>query len=224
MLEQIQRALPRAAALGVFLLLVLTGLWGIDFGRHWDEKTQFDLVISSLKSGVFLPGWYKYPSVTYWLTLVGLFRYLILALSHAGGDWHIIQEHLLSVADTPAYHLQVRAVFLIVSALAVLWTYWQVVAQGRSKWEGGLAAAFLGLSWEVAYHARWIAPDTVLMQFGALALLLSTWAVRHPGETRWIRWAAGAAGLACGTKYPGGLLLLPVLIAAYHGQGRKERG
>lgn len=31
----------------------------------------------------------------------------------------------------------------------------------------------------------------------------------------WLRFAAISAGLACGTKYPGGLLFLPVLVAAW---------
>jgi len=58
----------------------------------------------------------------------------------------------------------------------------------------------------------------VLMQFGGLTALLSTLALRQPQRRGWLYGAAIAAGLACGTKYPGGLLLAPVLVAAYSAQ------
>jgi 4-amino-4-deoxy-L-arabinose transferase-like glycosyltransferase len=52
------------------------------------------------------------------------------------------------------------------------------------------------------------------MQFGALTLFLCIKALREPGRARWLVAASVAAGLGCGTKYPGGLLLVPVLLAA----------
>src|SRR5438067_11304255 len=51
--------------------LIATGLWGIDFGYHWDEVFHSDAVIRSLDRGRPLPGWYLYPSVSYWLNLAG---------------------------------------------------------------------------------------------------------------------------------------------------------
>jgi hypothetical protein len=81
--------------------------------------------------------------------------------------------------------------------------------------EALLAACFLAFSWEVAYHLRWIATDGMLMQFGALTVLLampSHLRTRGPG---WLYLAAVVAGLGMGTKYPGGSLLIPVLVAGY---------
>lgn len=115
-------------------------------------------------------------------------------------------------------HLRVRFVFLVVSALGILWVYLAVL-WWRDSWPEALAAAsILGFSWEVAYHARWITPDALLMSFGALTLLCSVMASRR-GEAEggfrgWLSAAAVSAGVATGTKYPGGLLFLPVLVAA----------
>jgi 4-amino-4-deoxy-L-arabinose transferase-like glycosyltransferase len=205
----------------IFLFQLATGWWGIDYGYHWDEKQQFLLVEGTLDTGVLLPGWYKYPSITYWLSLAGLAPHLILAYPQANGDLHALTEHLQKVIWTQAYLLQVRTIFLVISGLTILWVYLQPIAQGRSWLEGLVAAALLGFSWEVAYHSRWLAPDAVLMQFGGLTALLSTLALRRPHRRGWLSVAAIAAGLACGTKYPGGLLLAPVLVAAYSTQAGK---
>lgn len=78
-----------------------------------------------------------------------------------------------------------------------------------------MAACFLAFSWEVAYHIRWIATDGILMQFGALTLLCTMVAYLNPDGARWLYLAAGAAGLGMGTKYPGGLLLVPVMVAGF---------
>lgn len=200
-----------------FLILVLTGQWGIDFGYHWDEKFQIILVQQTLESGVLIPGWYQYPSVSYWMCLIGTTPHLLAAL-RITSEWHAIVQHLQLVVNTPAYHLQLRTIFLGVSSLAVLWTGLQAFAMGRRWLEALAAASFLGLSWELAYHARWIAPDAVLMQFGALTMLFALQAARQPQRRGWLTFAAIAAGLGCGVKYPGGLLVLPVLIAAYQSQ------
>ena len=58
------------------------------------------------------------------------------------------------------------------------------------------------------------------MQFGALTLLFALQAVRQPQRRGWLALAAVAAGLGCGAKYPGGLLILPVLVAAYQSQSQ----
>ena len=65
----------RAAWL-LFLLPLTWFLWtgarGIDYGEHWDEGFQVQLVQRSVAEETLLPGWYNYPSVTYWLALASL--------------------------------------------------------------------------------------------------------------------------------------------------------
>ena len=90
---------------------------------------------------------------------------------------------------------------------ALVW-HWR-----RSRAEAIFAAGLLGFSWEFAYHARWIAPDALLLQFAALTLFALFRAVHAADGRNWLYVASVAAGLACGTKYPGGLLMAPVGVA-----------
>ncbi|MDQ3753208.1 MAG: glycosyltransferase family 39 protein, partial [Acidobacteriota bacterium] len=119
--------------------------------------------------------------------------------------------------------MRLRAIFLVITSLSVLWIYVLVVVW-RGAWvEALLAGLFLALSWEVAYHLRWVATDGMLMQFGALTLLCVMLSRVRPLNGRfWLQLAAVAAGLGCGTKYPGGLLFIPVLVAGYLHWDRKS--
>jgi len=206
------------AALGVCVPLAVflsTGLQGIDFGFHWDEEKILVLVRQTLQSGLFLPRWYRYPSFSYWLSLTALLPHVRAAVQQVGWDGHALLAHLLLVVETPAFFLQMRKVFLLVSSLTAVWVYIQGAVRRRGWGEALLAAGLVALSWEAAYHSRWIAPDALMMQFGALTLLLVTLALEKPEQRGWLAAAALSAGLACSTKYPGGLLLLPVLAAAF---------
>ena len=199
-----------------FTILYVTGVLGIDFGLHWDEDKLIALVEQTIKNGIFLPHWYKYPSISFWLSFGALLPHIQGAVALVGLEIHALYAHLHQVIQTQAFLLQTRQVFLLVSSLSVLWVFGAVLSFKRSRWEALCAACLLGLSWEVAYHARWIAPDAVMMQFAALMILFLALAWR--GSRLWLLAAAIAGGLACGTKYPAGLLLLPLLLTAYRVQ------
>ena len=83
---------------------------------------------------------------------------------------------------------------------------------GGSRGRPTAAAACVGLSWEYAYHARWVANDCLLTQFAALALYMLA-LYRRSRRPGWIYAAAVAVGLGTGAKFPGVTLLLPVLAA-----------
>src|SRR5690606_8384508 len=110
--------------------------------------------------------------------------------------------------------LRVRTIFLCVSALAVLWVYGTALVLSRTVLEALLAAGIVATSWQWTYHARWFAPDAVMGQFGALALLGAAVAVTS-GRRGGAFLAAVGAGLAAATKYTGGVFLLPALAAAW---------
>jgi len=190
-------AAPVSAGLAILVLLVGTGLWGLDFGYHWDEGKLVHALDRLHRDGVPLPTFYNYPSLPYWIAFTV----------------HVAAPPVprLGVAD-PAFLLRVRTAFLLFSSLVLIWVFAATLAAGGLPWEAAAAAALLGLSWELAYHLRWIAPDGPLMVFGAVTLFCALMALRQPGRRRWIRSAAVAAGLATGSKYPGGLLILPVLL------------
>jgi hypothetical protein len=198
----------------VLLLVVATGLRGIDFGYHWDEEfCQLAPLRASIEARAPLPGFYMYPSVSYWLNVAGL----VPEALGGGGDR---SERLLAATRSPGFLLRLRAIHVVLTALAPLWVYLAALSWRRSSAEALLAAAILGLSWECAYHARWVAPDSIMMQLGALTLLFMLRMLIEPGRPAWRRLATLAAALTCGTKYPGGLFLLPILIGVWLNRDR----
>jgi hypothetical protein len=189
---------------------------GIDFGVHWDENyNKIDSVTHSLQQGfTLLPEQYSYPGVGYWLTLTGLTPELTHALVHGKRTPTALRDGLLPVLQGQPFRLRLRRIFAFIAALTALWIYFTVLVWRRSWLEAICATLFFGLSWEMVYHARFIAPDAILMQFGALTFLLLS--VAWVRQCRWaLYFAAVAAGFGCGSKYPGGSLLLPVLVVIW---------
>ena len=154
--------------------------------------------------------------MTYWLSMSALIPHMVGAAGVVGLDIDEIQNHLRNnVLDSENYLLQIREVFLFVSILATLWIYMAGRVLRYSPWGAAFASALVGLSWEANYHARWIAPDAILMQWSALLLLFTVCYLRWPAQKYWGWLAAGVAGLAAGTKYTGGVLLAPVLLVFF---------
>lgn len=218
-LSQLKPILPVLLPLSV---LIFTGLWGVDYGYHWDESKVVPLLRNTIRSGSFLPGWYRYPSVTYWLNLLALLPYVGGIVLRGGAPLQEFQSYLIEVVGGDVFKLQTRIIFIVVSSLSVLWVYSSIFVWRKKNWlEALIGASLLAFSWEVAYHSRWITPDAILMQFGALTLCCGLQALHSDRKGRLWLWAAAfAAGLGMGTKYPGGLLLLPVLVAAYRLKSR----
>jgi hypothetical protein len=221
-----QRA-PALVVIGVIGVFLVTGLMGLDFGFHWDEPRTLLAISRPLKTGTILPGAYVYPSMSFDIGTIAL------APESIPFFWHHAQRppsyaalyapiapsqeaaSIEAFVQSKTFLLRLRTIFLAITALSGLWLYAAVRASGRSGWEGALAVAVLLASWEVAYHARWVAPDMLVMQFTALYLVLLVIALRSPSRSLlWLRFCAIAAALACGSKYPSGVLLLPTLFCA----------
>jgi 4-amino-4-deoxy-L-arabinose transferase-like glycosyltransferase len=194
---------------------VATDLIGVDFGYHWDEPAQLDLVNHTIATKSFLPNdFYDWPPVTYLLSLVAVAPRVIARLGNGPpltGD---------------EFFVTTRSVFIIVTGLGGLWLY----LAGRrlaNEVTGAMAAAVYLLSWELAYHSRWIAPDAIAAQVVALFLLAAVVAAQQhePGWRVYLPAAAAAAATA--TKYTAGVLLIPAVILAARarspGEGSMKR-
>jgi hypothetical protein len=200
-------------ALALFSLFVVTGFRGVDFGKQWDEiEWHIQPVRDMVETGIFLPHLYIYPSLSKWLVLIPAVPAGIEAGRNTGLDSKAIKAAMKSIVDLPGHLLTARRVFIVVSGLSLIWIYAAALALRRPWWEAFIAAAALGLSWEFAYHARFVANDCLLTQFAALTVLLLA-LFHRSGQSVWVYGAAIAAGLGTGAKYPGVVLLLPVLVA-----------
>jgi hypothetical protein len=208
---------------------LITGDRGIDFGRHWDEPLLLNNLRGSLQNKLLLPtttcnydrpglagGNYEYPSVLYWIGLATATPQVWKSPEHV--DPGFIDEKLFTI--------RLRQACLAVSSLAILAVGWLGYLLARNAGPGvpprpgsGVPAALvagsiLATSWQFAYHARWIAPDEIMTVFSTACLALCVVAVQRRSSHA-IIWAAVMAGVATGTKYPGGLLLVPVLTAGW---------
>lgn len=201
-----------APALLPFLVLVVSGWRGLDYGAHWDEPRQLWVVEQMIKSETLLPGTYNYPSLDYWIDLAALTPEFVRSWRNTTYKPY---DELINTVRSRGYLLRLRAVHLLISSLAVIWVYLLVINWGRSRIEALTASSILALSWQVAYHLRWSVTDGLVMQFGALTALLLVLSFNKPNGLMWLRLAAIAAGLGFATKYPAGLLITPVFIAAY---------
>jgi peptidoglycan/LPS O-acetylase OafA/YrhL/4-amino-4-deoxy-L-arabinose transferase-like glycosyltransferase len=214
------RILRWAPVLLPLIVLIGTGLRGLDFGLHWDERPwQIGPVKHMVERVTPLPGYYDYPSFDYWLNLLVLLPDAFG--SRVAGE--NLREHLLHVLDSHAFLLRLRSVYLVITSLSLVWVYLLCLQRGGA-WLGALfAASLLACSWEVAYHLRWVATDGMLMQFAVLAVLLAIRALDNRREF-WLFSAAVVGGLGFATKYPGGLLILPVTLAAFFtGQTTRQK-
>jgi Dolichyl-phosphate-mannose-protein mannosyltransferase len=203
-------ALPPLVLMAIF---IFAGIRGVNFGFHWDEVDwQVRPVRDMVASGIIMPRAAIYPTFCKWLTLLPAIPAGIWAATAQWKTPRGVQAAMLAVLDRPDYLLILRGLYVVVSSFAIAWVYAAVLALRRTWWEALIAASCLALSWEYSYHSRWVATDTILVQFSALTLLML--AVHHrTGKRGWLFAAAVAAGLATGTKYPGVVLLVPVLAA-----------
>ena len=187
--------------------------YGLDFGHHWDEPWFFIPLRRFAGEGALLPGAYNYPSVSYYLSFAAGLPELFGAWLDGKTGLAIFQA-LSPHIDTLDFKLRARALFLAVTALTIPSVYGAILASGR-----GVVVAVVGTlavvgSFEVAYHARWIAPDGPLLAASAFTtwcLVAAERAEDPDAARRWRYGAAIGAGLSTGTKYTAGLLLLAVI-------------
>jgi hypothetical protein len=209
-----RRLLIAVPALALVAFFTVTGVRGVDFGDHWDEiEWQVQPVREMVNTGILLPRASLYPSFGKWLTLLPAIPSGIGVALKKGSSARDVQAAMIATVNPPRYLLTVRCVYIFFSALAIAWVYAAALALRRPWWEAFVAATGLGLSWEYAYHARWVATDCLLVQFSALTLFMLALFSRE-AKLGWLRAAAVAAGLATGSKFPGGVLLLPILLAS----------
>jgi hypothetical protein len=199
-----------------FVLMLSLSWRGIDFGKHWDEPYNKTSAVSySINTGfTLLPDSYVYPGVNYWLTAVCLTPEVADLAVHRRLTATEASPRLLAALNSPEFPLRARRLYSFIAALTTVWVYLTILVWRRS-WPAALTGSMLiALSWEVVYHARWIAPDELVMQFGALTVFLTflSWKRQQP---RLLYLASVAAALACGAKYPGAMMLLPVLSGVW---------
>lgn len=212
------------------LSLIYIGALGVastNFGLHWDEASVTGSVQKSFETGLLLSHWYNYPSVTYDVGILTALPHLALDAAHSFDitTSRLGSAELVSYLGDTAFKLQLRAVFFLLSTLSGLAVFLLVRRLSGSGWIGLFAALTLVASWEFVYHARWIAPDCLVLLFASFSLW-SQYRLMDPQEADrryfWITVSSCFAGLCMGSKYPGGIVLVPLLLAVAFAPREKD--
>ena len=227
------RVLAALAVAALVLFSNLCGHVGIDYGVHWDEAYQVEGVRTCVDNLIFLPQKYIYGSVYFLVGLAMVLRHnrsFPLAFIHemgtrSGGDiidlggYSSVQQFQRvshAFLESPAYLLENRMAFFALSSLVIVWVYLLVRKTHPQRYAGPLAAAaFVAGSWELQYHARFIAVDALMAQVftGQLLLLATAWSRPSPSaRLGWYLGAACAAGVALACKATGLAAFLPVAL------------
>src|SRR5215831_3550918 len=134
----------------VFILLFLFWLpsfYALNFGIQWDEpRAKFDSVKDTVNTGVFMQVTapdqegknYNHGGVNYLLTWLGFAPEVVRFLRQG----NLTREALAAIVTPVIYSMdarvRVRRIYVVLSALAILWLYYLNVIFGRSRVESFL--------------------------------------------------------------------------------------
>ena len=192
--------------ISVLAFYIIFGLKGVDFGEHWDESKIITSVNNTFIRGIFLPGWYNYPSLLYDLSvLFSVFCKFILVSFKIQSPTFSLPTH--DNHEIQSLTLTLRSCFFLFSTIANLAIYLSCRTIGISR-PLALSTVIISLcSFQVFYHSRWLAPDTLLYVAGSLNILAGLYALRNPSQLG-VLITTCAASIACSAKYPGGIFIL----------------
>jgi 4-amino-4-deoxy-L-arabinose transferase-like glycosyltransferase len=211
-MKRLERWYGIAALLPFVVIFVWLGLAGVRFGDHWDEYRIVDSVRDSIKSGILLPGWYNYPSLTYAIAMSTAIAQV--PTLHGVHGIAAAAAQLAEIVESPDFSFKLRSVFVILTASIAVFATSAAQRLGLGRLGAAVAGAVVLSSFQVLYHARWIAPDCLAALAAAATLAASLRALRDERDSSLLI-AAALAGLAAAAKYPAGLVLLLPIAAAW---------
>jgi hypothetical protein len=196
-------------------MAVVVRVWGLRFGLPHTQARPDEVVTAWLAwrlfSGNLNPEWFTYPSLLVYL--LGGLDYLYYCLGLAMGWFRSLPAFVATWTThwTP-FFLIARAVSAAAGA-ATVWLVYRLGSRAVDRRVGLVAAAMLALA---PLHVRdsHFGVTDVPMTFFVTAAVLLTLRAFDRGAARDFAMAGAAAGLATGTKYGAGLLVVPGLIAA----------
>ncbi len=198
---------------GLYLVFAAAGVLTRDFGYYFDDKLHVEALRVTFESGVPLPRYYHYPSVSYIVSMLASLPSLAAhgfdGVAYAGELSAALEREMV---PAPRVLLDARALFSALSHLAMFWAALLAWRLSASRLAAISAALILALSFEFHYHSRIWSPDALMAQFVLLSVLC---AQRYSvnARPRDLISAAAAAGLAAGTKFPGAMALTAVGVA-----------
>lgn len=209
----------------VAILILATSLrvFGADFGLpylvHPDEAVNYNRTMHMYLNDTYDPDFFNYPSFILYLNL------LVVKISHIlnyifdiyepGKGIQDIKILAMGVGKVPNpgifFTMRLLTVTAGVAVVAITYRCGRDLAPAFAG-VGLIGALFAAVSPTLTIHSRYITPDT----WHTLFVLVGFWAcvnVFRNGATRHYIIAGIGAGLAAGTKYGGGLIVLALPVA-----------
>jgi dolichyl-phosphate-mannose-protein mannosyltransferase len=204
----------RASRFGwIGLLLILAGglavrLWHIDHGLpyayHSDEATHFTTLAVKMFTGGLDPGYFQNGS-TFTYPLYALLRL------RAAGETDAWLAHYAQDPSSAFLTGRLLATGLCLAAVAGIY------GAGRRLWgtaEGLAAAGVLAFGFLTVAYSRYALTDVGVL-LPVTAALYAAVRLREEGGARWFLLAGVGTGLAVGFKYTAGLIVVPLVVAAW---------
>jgi len=178
---------------------------GIPYSVGVDEPEIVERAFNMMRSGSLNPHFFDFPTLYIYVQLVvSIVRFVAGAI---GGAWQSLDQ-----ATTPSFYFWGRAVTATLGVATVFVTF-----HAGLRWGGRHALLAAGLLAVMPLHvtySHYVLPDTPLVFFTTLTLLLSL--VAHEKNTMGAFALAGVtAGLAASTKYNGAVALLMPIVACW---------
>jgi 4-amino-4-deoxy-L-arabinose transferase-like glycosyltransferase len=204
-----------AAAVAVVLAVALAlRLWGDTSGLPWaynvDEAQNFVPRAIAMLGGNLNPGYFSNPPA-YTYLLAGLFE-----IAHGSAAARIYHS-----ADSTSIWLIARVTSAVLGTIAV-WLLYLAGARLFDRRTGLLASAVLAVSFLAVVYGKLAVNDSAVLA----PICLSLWGsagIMRDGRRRDYAIAGIGLGLAAATKYTGGIVALPLIVAALSRIGDGER-
>jgi hypothetical protein len=209
---------------GVLLIALALRLYGIEHGLPYGYQIDEKFVVNhamGFGTGDFNPHLFHWPgtSLMYFLFLEYGLLYVIgwlLGMFRSTADFAE-----LFIRDPSVFYLIGRMTIAFMGTATVYLVY-QLGRKVTSARVGLLASIFYGFSYLAVGIDHFIFPDTPLTFLSVLAMLLLHRILTH-GEKRTYLWAGLVIGIALGTKYSGGALLIPLGLAHFYQVWSQDR-
>jgi 4-amino-4-deoxy-L-arabinose transferase-like glycosyltransferase len=200
------------------LVAFLLRVWGARFGLpeaffHPDEHAIVERATSILRTGDYSPHWFNYPSAYLYLQALAYIPYFLVSAARGFGN---------AIPSTAPYgfYFAGRLMTALLGALTVSVVY-ALASRAFGRKTGLISAALLAFNLLHVVHSHYVTTDVPTAFFVALCLLFCLVCVQKR-ETKYTILAALFAGLSASTKYPGGVAIVPVLLAQALAQGRRS--
>lgn len=205
----------KAILTGIVLLALVLRVWGLNYNLA-DSVIQPDeeqVVVRALRFGWgdLNPHWFLYP--TLYLYLIFCCYVIYFWIGYVLGVFPSTEAFGLSFFQAPTFfYLIPRILSTLLGTATVLLVYWTAKRLAGNKKVALLSAFFLAISLYHITDSHSAKPD-IAMLFLTMLSFLFCFMFYENGKIYYSILAGFFAGLSVSTKYPGGMIIVPVFIA-----------